>query len=406
MFKHRHLFFLPSFYLLITFSLAYFIYLLDVIKWERPPLELHYWCIITILTAFFSVAVHSHRCSVIINERSFKAKIKAPFIVGKVSFLIVLIGLAIGVLGIIKYILDYANFLGAFGIFYSFFTEDTGQLRSLAENVDSVGTQLSYFSWLAAFIITAEVAVKNIGKKWIFAIVGVVMLNSLFLDRTRPVWLIFTCALIYFLITYDSYSKKKIIYFISGICTFFISIFILIGSLLGKGADDVNYTKFNLPPSIQPLFLYLTSSFAYLGRLIYVDAPCNYSPARVTYPIQKVLLKFKLVDQPPNQILDFFTVPLLTNVGTFLEPFFQDGGRLFLVLGIILHTFIFDRVVLYLMKNISQMAVIAISTICFINFIAFFVPKITSTATWFILLFAYLLSKYHSMQPKKPISIL
>ena len=168
----------------------------------------------------------------------------------------------------------------------------------------------------------------------------------------------------------------------------------------------MNYTKFNLPPSIQPLFLYLTSSFAYLGRLIYVDAPCNYSPARVTYPIQKVLLKFKLVDQPPNQILDFFTVPLLTNVGTFLEPFFQDGGRLFLVLGIILHTFIFDRVVLYLMKNISQMAVIAISTICFINFIAFFVPKITSTATWFILLFAYLLSKYHSMQPKKPISIL
>jgi hypothetical protein len=399
MFKLRHFFFLPSFYLLVTFTIAYILYLSDIIEWDKPPAELHFWCMVTILSAALSVSIYSGVTKNIINSPVFQDKLIASSMPVNLKRPLLLILLLIGILGIGKYILDYSKFLGAFGIFYSFFVQDTGQLRTLAENVESVGTQLSYFTWFAAFIITAEIAAKKMNNKWWSVVIFIILINSIFLDRTRPVWLSFTCALIYFIITYYKYSRKAILTFMSSIAVFFISIFILIGALLGKGADDLNYTKFNLPPSIQPIFLYLTSSFAYLGRLLYLDASCDYSPVRITYPIQKILARANLTEQPPNQVLEFFILPILTNVGTFLEPFFQDGGRVFLFLGIILHTFIFDKVVLHLLSNISQMAVIVIATLCFIDFIGFFVPKISSTATWFILLFAYLVSRL------KPVTI-
>jgi hypothetical protein len=167
----------------------------------------------------------------------------------------------------------------------------------------------------------------------------------------------------------------------------------LIGSLLGKGSSDESYTKFNLPKEVQPFFLYLTSSFAYLGRLFYYDAPNDYLPVRIAYPATKLMSKFNLAENPPNPILEFFTVPLLTNVGTFLEPFYQDGGRLFLFIGIVVHTFLFDKMAIYFMKRISPASIIAISTFCFINFIAFFVPKVTSPAVWLILFFCFVVTK-------------
>lgn len=359
-------------------------------------MELHYWSIITILTALLSCIIHSKKCNAIINESNFKKNVNTPFLINNTRKFILAGILIIGLLGVVKYVLDYSKFLGAFGVFYSIFMEDTGQLRTLAENVESVGTQISYFSWLAAFILTIDIAAKNISKKYLFLVFFIILINSIFLDRTRPIWIIFTCALCYFITTYKLYSRKRIVYLISSIVVFFIGIFILIGSLLGKGSSDESYTKFNLPKEVQPFFLYLTSSFAYLGRLFYYDAPNDYLPVRVAYPVTKLMSKFGLADNPPNPILEFFTVPLLTNVGTFLEPFYQDGGRLFLIIAIILHTFIFDKMALYFMKKISPASIIAISTFCFINFIAFFVPKVTSPAVWFILFFCFLFTKMNS----------
>lgn len=161
---------------------------------------------------------------------------------------------------------------------------------------------------------------------------------------------------------------------------------------MGKDAGVVDYTRISLPGPLQLVVVYLTSSFAYMGRLFKMDMPCDYYPARITYPLQKLLAKFHWVEQPPNQVLEFFSVPHLTNVGGFMEPFYQDGGSLFLVFAIVLYTFIFDRIVIKIMKNISAMGIIMIATICFISFMAFFVPKVASTATWFTIIAAFLLS--------------
>jgi hypothetical protein len=87
--------------------------------------------------------------------------------------------------------------------------EDTGKLRTYAENVESVGTQLSYFSWFSAFIVTAQIATGKFSRKWFIFIAVIILLNTLFLDRTRPVWLMFVCTLIYFFITYEEHTRKK-----------------------------------------------------------------------------------------------------------------------------------------------------------------------------------------------------
>lgn len=392
MFKFRQLFFIPSFYLLVTFSIAYFLYCLGIVKWEEPPFELHFWCWITILMSLLSVISFSKKYCSLINDSQFIKSIQSiSFLNNQIKWFILFSISALGILGIVKYILDYSSYLGAFGILYSIFTEDTGQLRSMAENVESLGTQLSYFSWISAFLITIDVSSRKINRWWLFFVILIILLNTIFLDRTRPIWLIFTCALCYFLVRYHTYMRRAIVYVTFGILTFFLSLFIAIGSLLGKVSGDDNYLNVDLPSWTQPIFLYLTSSFAYLGRLFYYDNPVTYDPERVTYPLQKILAKAHIVNEPPSQILEFFSVPMLTNVGSFLEPFYQDGGRFFLFIGIVIHTLLFDWISFISMKQVSVYSIISVSTLCFVNFIAFFVPKISSTATWFILLFSLVL---------------
>ncbi len=391
MFKYRHLFFLPSFYLFVTFSVAYSFYVIDVISWEHPPIELHIWSIITILFSFISILNHHFSFRNEINATAFKHNIQSNSLINWKAYILLILISFLGILGIIKYVLDYAKFAGAFGILMSVFIEDTGQLRTMADNVESWGTQVSYFSWIASFIIVYHIANKQLSKWWFFFLFIILVLNALFLDRTRPVWIIFTCSLSYFMATYYKYSRRTIVFVIASIALFFISIFIAIGSVLGKGADDEYFLNYGLPRWTQSFFSYLTSSFAYLGRLISYELPASYEPVRILYPIEKILAKSSLVNQPPSQILEFFSVPILTNVGTFLEPFFQDGARVFMALAIIIHTFLFDSLALKLMKNINVFGVICLATLCFINFIAFFVPRINSTATWFIFLMSYLL---------------
>jgi oligosaccharide repeat unit polymerase len=385
---------MPSFYLLSTFSIAYFFYAIDVTKLEHPPVELHFWCIVTILMSLLSVLVYSKKYNKVINEDAFKKGISTPFLTSKSKVWLLILITVVGILGIVKYVLDYSKLLGAFGIFYNIFMEDTGQLRTWADNVESVGIQISYLSWIAAFILTIEVSLRHINRKWIIAVILIVLCNSIFLDRTRPVWIVFTCALAAFMVTYNKHSRKKIITIISSIIGFFIGIFIFIGAMLGKVTDQEDYTGLSLPKEVQPLFLYLTCSFAYMGRLLYYDKPCEYWPVRSFYPIQKTLASLHLVEQPPNPILDYFSIPFMVNTGTFLEPYFQDGGRIFLILAILLHTFVFDQMALYFMKRISSLAVISIATLCFVDFIAFFVPRATSPAIWFILAFCFIIANF------------
>ena len=120
MFKYRHYFFMPSFYLFLTFSLAYTLYLTNVIAWETPPIELHFWCIITSLSAFMSMKINGKKFQLAINEIQLQQEIKKPFLTSNINKILFLSFTVIGILGILKYIMDYSSLLGAFSILTAF----------------------------------------------------------------------------------------------------------------------------------------------------------------------------------------------------------------------------------------------------------------------------------------------
>ena len=165
MYNNRQLFFMPWFYLPVTFTLGYSLYAFRLINWESSPLELHFWACLTILTALLSLLLHFPRYRNIINLGSFSEKMKQLFLPGWKFYSIVAITGAIGIIGIIKYILDYSKLFGALDLLLMVFVEDTGKLRTLSNNVESVGVQLSYFSWIAAFLISINLSAKKIRKK-------------------------------------------------------------------------------------------------------------------------------------------------------------------------------------------------------------------------------------------------
>ena len=153
MFRYRHIFFMPSFYLLCTFGFTYLMYLSGVIRWEQAPIELHFWAVATIFVSAISFLNFHKKANHLINDRQFINQVQTPYLSNRFRWFILFALLLIGTIGIVKYVLDYSNFVGAFGILLSIFTEDTGQLRTMADNIESWGTQLSYFTWLVAFIV-------------------------------------------------------------------------------------------------------------------------------------------------------------------------------------------------------------------------------------------------------------
>jgi hypothetical protein len=88
MFRYRHLFFLPSFYLLLTFTASYILYVSDIINWEHPPFEIHFWSIAVILMALLSIKYNATACNEIINDPSFQTNKKTAFLDTKISWII------------------------------------------------------------------------------------------------------------------------------------------------------------------------------------------------------------------------------------------------------------------------------------------------------------------------------
>jgi len=77
-----------------------------------------------------------------------------------------------------------------------------------------------------------------------------------------------------------------------------------------------------------------------------------------------------------------------TNVGTFLEPLYRDGGVPLVFVGIFLHTFGFGWLGTWLLRFPSAVTLAGWSTLCFCNAMAFFTPKFNNSPTWLFLALA------------------
>ena len=287
----------------------------------------------------------------------------------------------IGFAGLLKYVKDFSENLGGVSGFLFALLNEAESIRIEAATARSVGTQLSYIGWIAIGMTVYYLAGKRISKYWWVPVLLQFAGNLMFIDRTRPLTIFFT-AMLMMLITVKTVNLKKVMLWTSGAVLFVLLTFWLVAEWSGKtfykGMDESSV----LPGITQDIYLYGVSGFAYFNYMLQNKQEISYAPHRLFYPVNKVLSGFGLIPEPPSPITEFYNVPFTTNVGTFLEPLYRDGGLFFVVLGMFLHSFGLNLLCLPLLRSRAPAAYYAWATICFTTFIAFFVPKISFFGTW------------------------
>jgi hypothetical protein len=155
--------------------------------------------------------------------------------------------------------------------------------------------------------------------------------------------------------------------------------FFLYTSLTGK------YSQYGV---IDNLFSYVTGAYGYIDTLLVEDNSKDMVPIRSGYWIAKILELLGFNFQIPDQILDFRYVPFLTNVGTFIEPIYSDGGLLFVLIFIPIIVVGLDKLALVMYRQSTYLGLFFWGNIVFCSLISFFVPKFNQMPIWLFLAIA------------------
>jgi hypothetical protein len=216
----RYALFMPSFYAVITFPIFHVLYLLNVFPYEEKNLEAQIICLAATIFFISSFIWNFSNYKKALEETQKNRNNVFKIISNKLKY-VLLFFLVIGIIGALKYVIDFSNYFGGSWIFLLLLIEDSGQIRIAQQFTSSIGFQLTYFSWIAGTILFAEAILKNVTRWHIVSFVLIFLLNILFIDRTRPITLIFTTFLFVFFLFHEKLHAKKIKeYFRYNICFF------------------------------------------------------------------------------------------------------------------------------------------------------------------------------------------
>lgn len=363
---------MPSFHGLVMWGIGYFIYKCRFIEWHYTKPEVDIIFFLALLSFLYATLLYFNKYKAIVTN------IKSNLKFERQPVLFYYFCHAIGFYAAYKFIKDFSVGFGGFENFLvAMFLENQGyMIRELYEDINTSATQISYFGWIAVCITPYMIKTKSIGK-----FTGILLMilqffpNLLYVDRTRPVWLIFCTFISYFPLN-NNLSLKKIIAGISLVLIGGPLLFVLLALASGRGWNYDDQSNI-----YHDLVLYFSGSFAYFNR-IYDEIDIYNQPKSLLYPLLKITSSINLTDQPPSQILKFYSLPESANVGTFLEPFYSDGGILYTLIGILIHALLLNSINYFFLKQRTVFFMFLSSNICFINFIAFFTPKIASTPIW------------------------
>jgi hypothetical protein len=164
--------------------------------------------------------------------------------------------------------------------------------------------------------------------------------------------------------------------------TFFVGFSILTGKVSEYGVGDT-------------LFTYATGGYGYLDALIFENEPKDFIPVRLGYWFAKLIELVGFDLQIPNQVLPFKYVPFLTNVGTFLEPIYSDGGLPFVLALVPLIVIGMDRLALSMYARSTHFGLLIWGNIVFFSMVSFFVPKFNQLPIWLFILMALVADKQY-----------
>lgn len=378
----RILLLMPSFYGLVFFGTNYVLYLANDGEYEDIALATHLVCVLVTLVFGLATLRSYPACARLAPEladRGFKRLELHP------AFILLLH--AIGLAGIAQYFRSLVAHFGSPLEVGLRLMSSSADIRIAADDLTDVGigTQLSYFGWIAIWV--TAVSERRGHVRWLLMVMSVIQIlaNLLYIDRTRPIWILFVWGLLVAIRHFRSLQTRRLLALAAGAVVGVVVVFVGAGAWIGKvDVSEVGNSANGLATAFQPLYIYLTSGFAFLNRMLLVDQP-DFTLARSLYPVGTLVSHLGLVEPPPSQINEFLWTPLPTNVGTFLEPLYRDGGIALMVLGTLMHSFGFNWLGRLLIHNRAPLCLLAWAMLCFTDAIAFFTPKYTNTPTWLVL---------------------
>jgi oligosaccharide repeat unit polymerase len=360
----------PSFYMWSSWIAVLFIYLLQPIPLEPLRLDFLFIIFYVVLVALIS--------NLIFKEVYFRKNTQLRLRATSMSLLVFVACTLLGFVGIYSYLIYISNIMGGMGALLALIIINPLEIRAIA--IDELGgaVQLSYFSWISIGIGTFLVLQPGYRKSTklflILLVAGTFILNMLFIDRTRPIWLIFIVAIT--CISLSKNPRRAMVRFVILTPITILLLFVLFSIFTGK------LTEGGLT---ETLSIYILSGFSYSNFLSGSLMEFDYMPIRTFYPVSKVLEAFGFTTDVPSQILEFYDVPFPTNVGGFVEPLLSDGGMVFVILGVPLIVLMTDWLGLASLQSRTYFGVFLYANLIFINFFSFFVAKFSSTPIYLFL---------------------
>jgi oligosaccharide repeat unit polymerase len=375
----RAIFFIPSFYGVLGWTLALVLYLFGPVTWF--PISADTMIIFIALYVLYIASIG-------ILSRFFETRYRTPTCPFDIRALIpeILVLHLLGLLGLFVYILDFSRELGGLTEFFFILLSDSLQIRVLAEQTTSLGTQISYAGWIATWLSVYVFRKSTLRLELVILSVLQLLGNMLYIDRTRPMWMMFVAILIGIAASRNVRTSSAIRAFlltlglgVVGFCLFLM--------WTGKGLDRQGSIFDALNAFAEQVSLYGTSGLAYFNHILRSEEVNSFSLQSTLTPIFKLLHQARLAEAPPSLILNFYFLPYPTNVGTSLEPFSRDGGLAFVVFGVVVLTLGNDLIALSFFRRNNPFGLMAWSNLCFMSFISFFTPKFNNFPLYLFIFF-------------------
>lgn len=290
---------------------------------------------------------------------------------------------AVGLFGILIYVRDIGAGLRSITGFFDALLQQSALIRVQSQLSGSIGTQLTYFGWIAVMLAVYGIASKKLSRAWWIPVSLVFIGNCLYIDRTRPTWILFIGAMMLLPAARRLSLAKLATYGFSALALIFV-LFGVIGEWIGKKPNPSLYGTTVLPSYAVNQYVYGTSAFAYFNDLILQNEQGSGGLDGNFYPALQALSFVGIAPAPSEQVLPFSNVPFPANTGTALQPFWQDGGLLGVFLGILVLSFGMDVLGLLMLRAGTPLALCGWANLCFVSMIAFFTPKLNNTPTWVI----------------------
>ncbi|MCA3025098.1 MAG: oligosaccharide repeat unit polymerase [Rhodocyclaceae bacterium] len=374
----------PSFYGFVAWSFCLALYSLRLIDWyESPPGAM--WLYVGVALAFGTssivyakaYAITKHSPEFDYTRRHMESD-RSVFLLSRVSLWALHI---LGFIGLYLHFSQVVTSLSSMGGLVAALLGDSQLIRKT--DVDPSGIHVSYFGWLAIPLTVLAWRIDRRGMALLLVAAALQFLaNMMFIDRTRPTWLILATLIIWL-----PFAKELPLRSIMGrsvvVVLLLVGLFLLIGYWIGKrGGWFDAYGHVSISNDLALIYYYLTGGFAYFDILFDTIHDFAYVPERTLYPLFKFGEMLGLTAPPPSQILPFIDAPFPTNTGTMLEPLFADGGLLFVFFGTIGATFVVDFVGLLCLRAKNAFCLVFWANLCVVSCLAYFVPKQNSTQVW------------------------